>query len=192
METVKITIGDEIIDGEVVLYHGELMKIALPDTGKLRVGQYVTCAYGGKEFIVRAINVHQNNVYLFIPMTLVDLNDVRRKYPRIKTTMKAYMIDNLEDDKTGQHIPIVLNDISHKGAGFSITDEHLVPQVGRHYTMINMDLPLVAQIKIMNEVDTSGGKRYGCEFLLVSKENLHNLKSYILYKQIINKDIIVE
>ncbi len=191
MDTVKITIGDEILEGEVVLYHGELMKIALPDASRLRVGQYVTCAYGGKEFIVRAINVHQNNVYLFIPLALVDLNDVRRKYPRIKTGMKAYLIDNLEDDKTGSHIQISLSDISHKGAGFSATNENSV-QTDRHYTLINMDLPLVAQIKIVNEVGAEGSKRYGCEFLIVSKENLHNLKSYILYKQIMNKDIILE
>ena len=51
--------------------------------------------------------------------------------------------------------------------------------------MINFDLPLAATVVVVNQVNGRSGGRFGCEFADISAENDQNLRSFILYRQIL-------
>ncbi len=177
---------DRKITAELIYFRGELMRVSTPEAVKFRMGQHVLVNYLEKEFTIRVINCSETDLFLFLPFSVSsNLQDPRRRYPRIPVSFKGLLSDVSNNEGATKTVPVTVIDLSHRGLAFQVnTDEHGIELQGE-YQLINFDLPLAAKVLIANIVQTRQGDRFGCEFIQITTENDQNLRSFILYRQIL-------
>ena len=183
---------DRTIKAELIYFRGELMRVKTDDAGKFRMGQHVLINYLDKEFTIRVINSQDNDLFLFLPFSVSsNLHDPRRRYPRISVSFKALITDT-DDHGKQTTIPVSVIDLSHKGLAFQANVDDQTLKLNHPYQLINFDLPLAARVIVVNQAMTKQGGRFGCEFADISAENEQNLRSFILYRQILGDNEMLE
>ncbi len=177
---------DRSVVAELIFFRGELMRVSTPESGRFRMGQHVLINYMDKEFTIRVINCSDNDLFLFLPFSVSsNLQDPRRRYPRIPVSFKALLTASDQRETNSKTIPVNVIDLSHRGLAFQTVNDDSEIILQESYQLINFDLPLAARVVVVNQVNGRSGARFGCEFADISAENDQNLRSFILYRQIL-------
>jgi hypothetical protein len=167
------------LEAKVVSYEGELMEIEHSRIDAFRVGDFLSCDYSGLQLEARVLKVGGDRIYLFTSSQPRPSSSERRSLPRQSVEIPAHLM-NIDDT-----FPIQIVDIHLWGVGFVSPDANI--DTGRNYylTVDSHSLNFTAQIKVSSRVETLGGYRYGAEIAFMKKDDLKQLRVFLMFRQFI-------
>jgi hypothetical protein len=168
---------------DVVSFQGELMELTLiDDEFNTEIGSSITCIYHNNYMESRLIRKNGDQLFLFIPQPVYSLFEDRRNSVRIDVNMPAILINK------EFHIPVKLTDISLKGFSFIASDSSTIQLKDDYHLAISSDyLSIVPHVRIINQILSTDGIRFGTEVLYIQQDSLLQLKKFLMYHQVLFK-----
>ncbi len=186
MEIIKIIKpGHRFSIGEMQHCEGELMNITVRQPEKFRVGDLIQCHCFGINFETKVLKKANNQIFVHAPIFHQKFPEERRKLPRIKVYLNAYINDcistQLYDIPVDNHVKVI--DLNIKGFGILTTE----PLKKNFFYYLHADLGEIMikpKVIIRNELIFDEGFRYGCEIQSITQGEFRALRGYILMKQL--------
>jgi hypothetical protein len=177
MDEISIILDDQVIAAALFFIEGELMNVIVKDPELFEVGQTIYFAVDEMRIQGKLIKKQGFNLYVFVSWTEAQLNNRRRKAARSPLNTEGTILYN------NSEIQVRVLDVSIKGIAFQ-TELPLNQSLQYPIHFYVQDTLLHAVIKIQNEVQQNGKKRYGCTITSISEECLYHLRRFILMDQL--------
>lgn len=186
MEIVQFEYRGRVELGRMETAEGELLNVEVKNPESYMVGDFIGFFYGGRKFSVKIIKKGLQHIFLFIPLFETNFPNNRRRWPRVRVDLSAFINDYLSEKiyELPPDLRIRVIDLSIQGFGF-ISPEPL--RVNHSYYLLFEVPDLAIKIKtiIRHEKLADDGYRYGCEVLSITKKDFNALRRYVLLQQLI-------
>lgn len=192
---IQIKFGETTTDGKITYEEGDLIEAIFPETVEVKVGEQVNCVLKNDYETVQVFEAvvlakDDNRLILFSSPTAAEYREQRRRYPRFDVHIKGWLQypsqDASEKFAITNHMIEMVN-ISLGGLAFRSEKELPVKEDLLFFMELygrNRDDGLIrANIDILHE-KTDEQYLYGCKIKTISSKHFHNLRRYLLKRQL--------
>lgn len=178
---IKVTGENCFAFARVKTFEGELLVLETSSFKNFKVGEKVKCVFdaSGKTVFLDIVNVLENFLYLYVPLTQSTENLQRRKFPRFEVQLNGFVNDYFNESMFGvpAEDPIFITDISLGGYGFKTETKIKVGNVCfLHFDLFDKTIAPKVAIRHSSKITDSGLNFYGCELLKVSPEDSRHIR----------------
>lgn len=197
MESIlQIRRGNQVIEGNVTYEEGDLIEAVFPGLVDVTVGDQLPCLLSidyesVSHFDAVVVAKEKNRLFLFHSPTVAEFREQRRRYPRFDMELKGWIqYPSQEPDSLfsvySQMVDLV--NLSLGGLAFRsdkpIPEEQPVIFSAELYGRNRPDGVIKAELKIIHERREGPYHLFGCTIKGINARHFHNLRKYILQRQI--------
>ncbi|MEC2129497.1 PilZ domain-containing protein [Brevibacillus centrosporus] len=197
MESIlQIKRDNRMIEGQVTYEEGDLIEAVFPSLLDVTVGDQLPCLMTSdyetiSNFEAVVVAKEKNRLFLFHSPTVSEFREQRRRYPRFDMEMKGWIqYPSQEPDSLfsvySQMVDLV--NLSLGGLAFrtdkSIPEEQAIVFSAELYGRNRPDGVIKAELKIIHERIVGPNHLFGCTINGINARHFHNLRKYILQRQI--------
>ncbi|WP_286884758.1 PilZ domain-containing protein [Aneurinibacillus sp. UBA3580] len=186
MEIVQFEYRGKLELGRMEMAEGELLYLEVKNPEAFTVGDFLVFFYGGRKFSVKIVKKSEKYICLFVPLFETNFPNNRRRWPRVKVELSAFINDYLSEKvyEIPADLRIRIIDVSIQGFGFVSHDPLKVNH--SYYILFDVpDLAIKTKTILRHEKLADDGYRYGCEILSITKQDFTALRRYVLLQQLV-------
>lgn len=197
MESIlQIKKGNKMFEGNVTYEEGDLIEAVFPDQVDVTVGEQLPCLLtidyeSINTFEAVVVAKEKNRLFLFHSPTVVEFREQRRRYPRFDMEVKGWIqYPSQEPDSvlSVYSLMVDLVNLSLGGLAFradkAIPKEQLILFSAELYGRNRPDGVIKAELVVIHERIEGPHHLYGCTIKGINARHFHNLRKYILQRQI--------
>lgn len=197
MESIlQIKQGNRMFEGNVTYEEGDLIEAVFPNQMEVTVGDQLPCLLTHdyetiSNFDAVVVAKEQNRLFLFHSPTAVEFREQRRRYPRFDMELKGWLQyrSGKSDSPLAIHSQMVdLVNLSLGGLAFR--SDKPIPAEQPYFFSTELygrnrpDGVIKTELQVIHERAVSPYVLYGCIIKGISSRHFHNLRKYILHRQL--------
>jgi c-di-GMP-binding flagellar brake protein YcgR len=197
MDTIlQIKTGKKLYEGNVTYEEGDLIEAVFADKPELSVGDQLPCLMTSNyetisNFEAVVIAKDENRVFFFHSPTALEFREQRRRYPRFDMDVKGWIqlgsADPAERFAVCNHMVDLIN---LSLGGLAIRTDRQLPLDSEPLFFVELygrncpDGLIRASLQIIHERIENSHYYYGCKIKTIRSRYFHNLRKYILQRQL--------
>lgn len=197
MESIlQIKQGNRMFEGSVTYEEGDLIEAVFPTKMEVAVGDQLPCLLTQdyetiSNFEAVVVAKEQNRLFLFHSPTVVEFREQRRRYPRFDMNLKGWIQYRTQKPASlfsvcSQMVDLV--NVSLGGLAFRsdkpIPCEQPVYFSAELYGRNRPDGIIKTELKVLHERVEGSHYLFGCTIKGISARHFHNLRKYLLQRQL--------
>jgi len=197
MESIlQIKRGNRVIEGNVTYEEGDLIEAVFPGQVDVTVGDQLPCLLtidyeSISNFEAVVVAKEKNRLFLFHSPTAVEFREQRRRYPRFDMELKGWIqYPSQEPDSLFSVHSQMVDLVNLSLGGLALRSDKSIPEEqpiifsAELYGRNRPDGVIKAELKIIHERIEDPHHLFGCTIKGINARHFHNLRKYILQRQI--------
>ncbi|MGZ0052125.1 PilZ domain-containing protein [Brevibacillus gelatini] len=193
---IQIRKGNRVVEGQVTYGEGDLIEAVFPQQLEVTVGDQIPCLLIGdfetiSNFEAVVVAKDKNRLFLFHSPTISEFREQRRRYPRFDMDVKGWVqYPTQEPDSlfsVYSQMAYLVN-MSIGGLAFRVDKPVPVDQgIVFSFELYGRNRPdgvVKTELNVIHERIEGPHYFYGCTIQSISARHFHNLRKYILHRQI--------
>jgi len=203
MDTIlKIKSGSKRYEGSVTYEEGDLIEAVFGDQPDLSVGDQLPCLMTTNDEVIsrfEAVVIAKagKRLFLFHSPTAVEFREQRRRYPRFDTDIQGWLEFPPEDRDRFGVANRAVRVINLSLGGIAIRSETPLPVDAEPLLFVELygrnqaDGLIRPRLQIIHERVDSSHYDYGCRIRTIRSQSFHNLRKYILQRQLEERRLLL-
>ena len=193
---IQIRKGNQLVEGHVTYEEGDLIEAVFPQHLDVTVGDQIPCLLTAdyetiSNFEAVAVARDKNRLFLFHSPTASEFREQRRRYPRFDMEVKGWIQYPTQEPDSFFSVysqMVYLVNLSLGGLAFRADKPVPVEQAlvfsFELYGRNRPDGVVISELQIIHERIEAPHYFYGCTIKGINARHFHNLRKYILHRQI--------
>jgi hypothetical protein len=197
MESIlQIRMGKKLYEGNVTYEEGDLIEAVFPLRPDVTVGDQLPCLMTSHfetitHFEAVVLAKQENRVFLFHSPTALEFREQRRRYPRFDMDRKGWIQYQSPDD-TGRFAMSahLVNLVNLSLGGLAFRSNKPIPADAPLSLFVDLydrnrpDGIVQANLQVLHEKTDPPHYLYGCKITSMGSRSFHNLRKYLLQRQL--------
>lgn len=200
MESIlQIKKGNRLFEGSVTYEEGDLIEAVFPGYLEVSVGDQIPCLLTHdyesiSNFEAVVVAKEQNRLFLFHSPTVVEFREQRRRYPRFDMDLKGWIQYRQQEPISPFSVYSQMVDLVNLSlGGLAFRSAKAVPTNESIYFSTELygknrpDGVIKTELQIIHDRVEGPHYLYGCTIKEINARHFHNLRKYILQRQLIER-----
>ncbi|WNC15772.1 PilZ domain-containing protein [Brevibacillus brevis] len=197
MESIlQIKRGNRILEGNVTYEEGDLIEAVFPCQVDVTVGDQLPCLLATdydtiSNFEAVVVAKESNRLFLFHSPTIVEFREQRRRYPRFDMDVKGWIqYPTQEPDSLFSVYSQMVDLVNLSLGGLAFRSDKPVPEEQPIHFSVELygrnrpDGVIKTELKVIHERTQGSHYLFGCTIQAINARHFHNLRKYLLQRQI--------
>ncbi|GED59649.1 PilZ domain-containing protein [Brevibacillus formosus] len=193
---IQIRKGNRVIEGHVTYEEGDLIEAVFPGPLDVTVGDQIPCLLTAdyetiSTFEAVVVAKDKNRLFLFHSPTAAEFREQRRRYPRFDMEVKGWIqYPTQEPDSFFSVYSQMVYLVNLSLGGLAFRSDKQIPedqQIVFSFELYGRNRPdgvVKTDLVIIHERIEGPNYFYGCTIKGINARHFHNLRKYILHRQI--------
>lgn len=193
---IQIKKEKKVIEGTVIYEEGDLIEASFASDPEIYVGDQLPCLLTSdyetiSTFQGVVLAKDKNRLFLFHSPTVTEFREQRRRYPRFDMAIKGWLQYHAQEPVTLFSINSLMVDLVNLSlGGLAFRSDKPVPTDSPLYFSAELygrnrpDGVIKGEIQVIHEQQKAPHFLYGCTFKGMKSRYFHNLRKYILQRQL--------
>lgn len=193
---IQIKRGNRMVEGIVTYEEGDLIEALFSDETEVAVGDQLRCLLTPdyetiSTFEAVVVAREKNKLFLFHSPTATEFREQRRRYPRFDMEIKGWLQYRTQEPASLLSLSnqmVDLLNLSLGGLAFRTEKELPIDQPfffsAELYGRNRPDGVIKVEMQAIHTRLVGGHHHYGCTIKGISARHFHNLRKYILHRQL--------
>lgn len=193
---IQIRKGNQVVEGQVTYGEGDLIEAVFPQQLEVTVGDQIPCLLIGdfetiSNFEAVVVAKDKNRLFLFHSPTISEFREQRRRYPRFDMDVKGWVqYPTQEPDSLFSVYSQMAYLVNMSIGGLAFRVDKPVPVdkgIVFSFELYGRNRPdgvVKTELNVIHERIEGPHYFYGCTIQSISARHFHNLRKYILHRQI--------
>lgn len=193
---IQIKKGSRMIEGIVTYEEGDLIEALFPCDPEVMVGDQLRCLLTAdyetiSTFDAVVVATDNHKLFLFHSPTAAEFREQRRRYPRFDMDVKGWLQYRTQEPRSLLSLNNQMVDLLNLSlGGLAFRTDREIPNDQPLYFSAELygrnrpDGLIKAELSIMHERFSPPYRLYGCTIKGIHARHFHNLRKYILHRQL--------
>jgi c-di-GMP-binding flagellar brake protein YcgR len=193
---IQIKKEKKVIEGTVIYEEGDLIEALFDSAPEISVGDQLPCLLTSdyetfSNFQGVVVAREKNRLFFFYSPTVTEFREQRRRYPRFDMDIKGWLQYRAQEPVTLFSVNSLMVDLVNLSlGGLAFRSDRQVPADASLFFSAELygrnrpDGVIKGEIQVIHEQQKAPYFLYGCTFRGLTGRYFHNLRKYILQRQL--------